>query len=243
MQQVTIPEDVRQLGTILAVWAHPDDETFVAGGLLAAAAANGQRVICLTATRGEAGKSSDESRWPKVQMGEIRTKELEVALKELGLTEHGWLSYHDGQCAKEDQAEPTEIVAEYIRKYRPDSLITFGPEGLTGHPDHQAVSRWVADGAKAAHSKARVYHAVCDPWQYKQFLAPLGKRVDIFFAIDKPPLKPAADCAIALQLTPALLSQKLRALAAMPSQMEPVLKAVPAAMRAGTFGHEYFALV
>ncbi len=243
MDQIVTPHDVTKLGTILAIWAHPDDETFVAGGLLAAAAANGQQVFCVTATRGEEGKSPDEARWPRAQMGDIRIKELEAALQELGVTEHSWLSYRDGQCSAADQAEATEKIIVFIEKYHPDSIVTFGPEGLTGHPDHQAVSRWARDAVQSTQSKAKIYQAVYDPDQYEQFLVPLDKQVNAFFAIDKPPLRPAKECAIALQLTPELLAQKLRALAAMPSQMGPTLQAVPTDMRAGTFGREYFTLV
>jgi len=241
--QIVTPQQVARLGTILAVWAHPDDETFVAGGLLASAIKNGQRVVCITATRGEQGKTSDESRWPHAQMGAIRAKELQAALQELGVAEHHWLPYHDGHCADVDQAEATATISEFIKTYRPDSIITFGPEGLTGHPDHRAVCRWASQGVKAAKSKATIYHVVCEPRQYKEFLMPLNKQVNIFFNIDKPPLVRAANCAIALQLPPEIIEQKRRALAAMPSQMEPVLVAVPPAKFAGTFGQEYFTLV
>lgn len=240
MGQITTPDDVRRLGTIVAIWAHPDDETFVAGGLLAAAAHNGQRVICVTATRGDKGDSPDQSRWPSSQMGAIRTKELAAAMRELGLTEHLWLTYGDGQCAAADQNKATATIAKLIKTYQPDSLVTFGPEGLTGHTDHQAVSRWTSEGAKLAQSKAKIYHPVYDPKQYQQFLVPLDKQVNAFFNIDKPPLARAKDCAIALRLSPKILDQKWRALMAMPSQMERTLAAIPPGAKAGTFGFEYF---
>lgn len=99
--QIHNSEDVRQLGTILSIWAHPDDETFCAGGLLAAAVNNGQTVACITATRGEAGVQ-DEARWPAEQLGDIREKELKAALKELGITNHHMLHYADGECAAVD---------------------------------------------------------------------------------------------------------------------------------------------
>lgn len=91
--------DPDQLGTILGVWAHPDDETYLSAGLMAAAARAGRRVACITATRGEEG-SWDEERWPTAKMGKIRQAELEKGLKVLGITEHYWLDYHDGKCAE-----------------------------------------------------------------------------------------------------------------------------------------------
>ena len=73
-------DDIKHLGTILFVAAHPDDETFNAGGILAAAARNGQTVIVVTATKGEGGVQ-DESRWPADSLGDIRAKELKQASK------------------------------------------------------------------------------------------------------------------------------------------------------------------
>ncbi|HYY07925.1 MAG TPA: PIG-L family deacetylase, partial [Actinomycetota bacterium] len=82
--------DVSELGAILAVWAHPDDDIFQTAGLMAAAADNGQRVVDVTATRGEGG-SMDEERWPPEQMGEVRTGELLRSLEVLGVKEHHFL--------------------------------------------------------------------------------------------------------------------------------------------------------
>ena len=59
-----------ELGTILGVWAHPDDEAYLSAGLMARAVRNGSRVVCDTATRGE-GESMDEERWPSDRMGEV----------------------------------------------------------------------------------------------------------------------------------------------------------------------------
>src|SRR5207237_1041407 len=93
------------LGTVLSVWAHPDDETYVCGGLMAAAVRQGNRVVCVTATRGELG-STDEQRWPPgPALAEVRTKELAESLAELGVSEHVWLDYPDGRCADADGGE------------------------------------------------------------------------------------------------------------------------------------------
>lgn len=239
MNQIITFADVKRLGIILSVWAHPDDESFLAAGIMAAAVKNGQQVICVTATKGEKGVQ-DESRWPVARLGEIRERELAEALHELGITQHHWLGYADGECAHDSPQEATQKIAVFIEQYQPDSILTFGPEGLTGHPDHQAVSRWVNAAVAGTRKKPAIYHAVHEPTQYETYLKPLDEQLDIFFAIDKPPLVPADDCAIALELTDDLLEQKWRSLAAQPSQMERLLKLIPPAARRGTFGREYF---
>lgn len=237
--RVTAVDDVKQLGTILSVWAHPDDETFTSGGVLAAAIENGQKVICVTATKGEKGLQ-DESRWPAAQLADIRTKEMEASMRELGIRNHQWLNYHDGECAKADPTEAVDTINQLINTYKPDSILTFGADGLTGHPDHQTVSHWVEMAVAQSTIKPQTYHVVYEPKQFEQFLVPLHKKVNVFFNIDKPPLADAAACAIAFDLPPAILQQKLRALAAQPSQMERTLAAVPDKNKKGTFGYEYF---
>lgn len=240
--QITTTDDVKQLGTILSVWAHPDDESFVAGGLLAAAVQNGQRVICITATKGEKGVQ-DESRWPAGQLADIRTKEMADSLQQLGISEHHWLDYRDGECADADPAVATAKIAALIDQYKPDTILTFGPDGLTGHPDHQTMNRWVTAAVEQSSGQPTVYHPLYDPQQYEQFLVPLHKQFNVFFNIGKPPLKAAGECEIAFELPAAILQQKIRALAAQPSQMERLLKLLTPSERAGTFGVEYFTAV
>lgn len=240
--QIVTTSDVQRLGTILSVWAHPDDESFTSGGILAAAVKNGQQVICVTATKGEKGVQ-DESRWPAAKLADIRTKEMADSLRELGIREHHWLHYHDGECATTDPAEALSTITELIDQHNPDTILTFGPDGLTGHPDHQTVSRWVEEAVAKSDGKLLVYHVVYDTAQYEQFLVPLDKKVNVFFNTDKPPLVAAKVCDIAFELPPDILQQKLRALAAQPSQMERVLAAVPKSDQKGTFGHEYFVRV
>src|SRR5205085_4502124 len=131
------------LGTVLSVWAHPDDETYVCGGLMAAAVRQGNRVVCVTATRGELG-STDEQRWPPgPALAEVRTKELAESLAELGVSEHVWLDYPDGGCADADGGEAAARIRAIAEDVAPDTVLTFGPDGLTGHSDHMTVSRWV----------------------------------------------------------------------------------------------------
>ena len=146
------------LGTILAVWAHPDDESFVAGGLLAAAADAGSRVVCLTATRGELG-TADPTRWSDTRLARTRTRELAAARAVLGIDEHRWLPFRDGECDRVSPGRGMVAVARIIEEVRPDTIVTFGPDGVTGHPDHRAVSAWTSHAWAATRSSARLLWA------------------------------------------------------------------------------------
>lgn len=226
---------VAQLGTILGIWAHPDDETFTAGGLLAVAAANGQRVANVTATRGELG-AYDESRWPREKLAEIRTKESEAAFRELGIHEHIWFDYPDAGCAEVPANEAITRLKKVIDEVHPDSIITFGPDGLTGHPDHAAVSRW----AMAAAGNVPVYQVVQDTDQYYNYLKKLDQQFNVYFNTDQPPLKPARDCDLVVRLTPEILKKKLAALHAMPSQYDSMFSSLSAEQLMPMFDTECF---
>jgi len=149
------PLTTSTLGTILAVWAHPDDESFVAGGLLAAASDAGSKVVCVTATRGEEG-TSDPDRWPDTRLARTRTRELAAAQAVLGVSEHRWLTYRDGSCDRVPSGRGMADVAQVIDEVRPDTIVTFGPDGFTGHPDHRAVSAWTSHAWAATGSSARL---------------------------------------------------------------------------------------
>ena len=67
---------------------------------------------------------------------------METALAHLGVTEHHWLDYPDGGCADVDQDEALRRVTELMAEVQPDTVLTFGPDGMTGHDDHKAACRW-----------------------------------------------------------------------------------------------------
>ena len=109
------------LGTILGVWSHPDDEAWLAGGLMAAGGARaGRRVVCVTATRGELG-TTDPVRWPLEGLAEVRTAEMRRCLELLGVTEHLWLDYPDGGCADVPPEEPVGKLVSLMEEIRPDT--------------------------------------------------------------------------------------------------------------------------
>jgi LmbE family N-acetylglucosaminyl deacetylase len=217
--------DISQLGSIMGIWAHPDDETFMVGGLLAMAAANGQQVVCVTATKGEAGVQ-DEQRWPADTLGETRANELAAALNILGITEHHWLDYQDGACSQVDEQEAVAKLVEHIDHYKPDSIITFAPDGLTGHDDHVTVARWVSLAAAQSSTKPTIWCAVHTQEIYDAAFKGIHDKFNVYFNIDVPKLVPMQACDIVLELPDEVLDKKLAALQAMPSQYETFLQGI-----------------
>jgi LmbE family N-acetylglucosaminyl deacetylase len=207
---------VAELGTVLGVWAHPDDEAYLSGGLMAIARGNGQRVVCVTATRGELG-TPDPVAWPPDRLAAERTRELANCLDILGVVEHHWLGYRDGGCADVDVALPVGRLCELIDRIRPDTVLTFGPDGITGHPDHQTVSAWTrAAFGRAAPRGSRLLHAALaerrDP-QWGALTESLG-----IYPPGLPILTPTDRLALDLVLAPDIAVRKATALAAQATQ-------------------------
>lgn len=134
--------------TILAVLAHPDDESFGLGGTLALYARKGYDTYLVCATRGEVGTVDEEHLNGFKDTAELRTAELERAAKILGLRDVFFLDYRDsGMPGTEENKHPNaqinhpveEVagrVVKYIRELKPDVVLTFDPIGGYKHPDH-----------------------------------------------------------------------------------------------------------
>ena len=219
MTTITSAKDVAVLGTILGIWAHPDDESFTMAGLMAMAVQNGQTVACVTATKGEAG-SQDEEKWPLATIGEVRSSELAAALKILGVEFHHWLDYADGGCRDVRDDEAVSRLVSFIERYQPDTIVTFPPDGITGHPDHVTVSQW-SRAASESHpgKRSRLYYAVDTKERYECFTCQMDEKFNIYFNIDEPATVPQAECDLIIKLEPDIARLKCEALAAMPSQM------------------------
>ncbi len=127
---------------VLAVFAHPDDEAFRCGGTLALLARRGVQVQILTATRGQRGSCGDPPLCSPQELPRVREEELRCACRALGIEPPRLLDYCDGTLSRVDPQEGKAHVLAAVRELRPQALITWPPDGLSGHPDHVAVSRW-----------------------------------------------------------------------------------------------------
>src|SRR5215213_3478531 len=162
--------------TLMAVLAHPDDESLGFGGTLATYASRGVDVHLLTATRGEGGRYKEARPGQPGHPGAdalagIREAEMRAAAAVLGVRDVALLEYRDQHL---DRAAPREVVhaiAAHLRRVRPDVVLTFGPDGAYGHPDHIAISQYttaaivaaadracVTPGADPPHSVAKLYY-------------------------------------------------------------------------------------
>ena len=154
--------------TLLAVLAHPDDETFGMGGTLALYARQGVQVHLVCATRGEVGEVDDKYMRDYASIADLREAELRCAAGHLGLTGVHFLNYRDSGMAgsPENQhpqalaAQPIEAVAaavtHYIRTLKPQVILTFDPIGGYRHPDHIAIHQ----------ATVLAFHAAGDPSQF-----------------------------------------------------------------------------
>jgi LmbE family N-acetylglucosaminyl deacetylase len=150
---------------LLAVFAHPDDETLGTGGILARYAAEGVETYLLTATRGQKGWFGSPEKNPGPdKLGHMRAAELDAAAQVLGLRETILLDYMDGELDRVDQAAITGTIAGYIRRGRPQVVVTFDPFGAYGHPDHIAIGQYTSAAVVAAASSSHT--SVDEPEPY-----------------------------------------------------------------------------
>jgi len=212
------------LGTVLGIWAHPDDEAFLSAGLMAAARDAGRRVVCVTATLGEHG-TDDPQRWPPPRLARVRTHEARASLAALGVTEHHLLGISDGTCAAQPPDPVVRRLANIIHSVAPDTILTFGPDGMSGHEDHQTVSRWATAARAAAAPHARLLYATTteefvDRWE------PARDVFNMFLADGLPLRTPTSALAVELRLDQAMLDRKLVALRAQASQTHGLIAAL-----------------
>jgi len=229
---------VARLGTVLGVWAHPDDEAYLSGGLMAMARDHGSRVVCVTATRGELGTPDPES-WPPERLAAVRTGELARCLEILGVSEHHWLGHRDGQCAAVPVAEAVGQLCDVIEQVGPDTVVTFGPDGITGHPDHRTVSAWVtAAFDRVAAPGARLLYAAT-PEQRVPRWRELDESLGVYLPGYPVPV-PADRLAVDLVLSPGVVARKVRALAAQETQTAGLIEIMGVETYTAWVGEESF---
>jgi LmbE family N-acetylglucosaminyl deacetylase len=228
---------VGQLGSILSIWAHPDDETYLAGGLMATARDGGQRVVCATATAGEQG-TSDPAMWPPARLGRIRRWEAAAALAVLGVGEHHILGLPDGALA-EHLDQGVAWVEQLLVEVAPDTILTFGADGATFHPDHIALHHWVTEAWERLGRPARLLYAAMTDEHLDRF----GRgyeQVGVYMTDERPTGVARDDLAVHLGLDGPLLDRKVTALRAMATQTGDLLSVVGLAAYSAQIAEEAF---
>jgi LmbE family N-acetylglucosaminyl deacetylase len=137
--------------TLIGIFAHPDDEGS-ASGSLGQAAAQGHRAYVVCATRGDGvdAKISDPALATPETLGAVRSEELACACARLGVQPPIFLGYQDGDVDQVPLEDAARAVARLLRELQPQIVITHGPEGGYGHPDHIAVSHFTTRGFELA---------------------------------------------------------------------------------------------
>jgi len=159
---------------LMAVLAHPDDETLGTGGTLVHYGAQGIETYVVTATRGQRGRYKEHRDGPghpgPERLGQIREAELRAAVQVLGVREVELLGYMDGDLDRADPREAIGRIAACVRRVHPQVVVTFAPEGGYGHPDHIATCQFTtaamvaaadpahAPGGPAPHAVSKLYY-------------------------------------------------------------------------------------
>ena len=213
------------MGTILSVWAHPDDETYLAAGIMAAARDMGQRVVCASATAGEHG-TGDPDVWPPDRLGRVRRWEAAAAMAVLGVREHHVSGMPDGGLEDHDAAG-TAWAGRLLDEVRPDTILTFGPDGVTYHPDHIAVHRWVTAAWRERGGRGRLLYAVATVEHLDRF-RDLYEEWDMYMSDERPVGIPTDELSVYVRLHGFELDRKLTALRAMATQTRDVIDLIGA---------------
>jgi N-acetyl-1-D-myo-inositol-2-amino-2-deoxy-alpha-D-glucopyranoside deacetylase len=226
---------------VLAVFAHPDDESLLAGGTLAACAAAGRRVSIVSMTRGERGPGGLSG------LGQVREGELQVAARALGVDAAECLDYPDGELGGVDEDEAAQTLARLLERERPELVISFSDEGLYWHPDHLAVLH-LLNAALALLGRggapAWLYGATWPQGHARRLVSLMrarGLTADLW-GLDPDAFGAAADSITTLLDVRPFLPAKLAALRAYASQIGPshLLSVLPDDLAEEFLGREYF---
>src|SRR4029079_5905574 len=192
-------------GRLMAVLAHPDDESLGVGGTLAKYASAGVEVFLITATRGDSGRFrgyrlGDHHHPGRLALANIREGELLAAASALGVREVSILDYHDQQLDRATPREAVATIAGHMRRVQPDVVVTFGPDGAYGHPDHVAISQFTAAAIVAAadpafplkgikgeepHSVSKLYYIAWPESTWKAYQSAFRKLVSTVDGIER----------------------------------------------------------
>ena len=247
---------------LMAVLAHPDDESLGIGGTLAKYASEGVDVFLLTATRGDNGhyrgySTADRQHPGSSALAKIRETELRAAAAELGVREVSLLDYRDQHLDRADPREAVAAIARHLRRVQPQVVVTFGPDGAYGHPDHVAISQFTtaavvaaADSSFAAdrtetapaHAVSKLYYVAWPESAWSAYRAAFGKLLSTVDGVERRPV-PWPDWAVTTFLdTRAVWLRVWRAISCHESQIaaNDRLQQLSAADHEALWGRQFF---
>lgn len=250
------------MATLLVALAHPDDETFGSGGLMARAVEEGHRVVIVCATRGEVGEIADPALATPETLGAVREAELRSAARALGVGDVRVLGHRDSGMAGTPEnehpqallnADPETVVGQLVREIRdvrPDVVVTFEPGGIYGHPDHMVISQRVTaaveraaagDGDGTPHRVARLYYIAVPRSvvrMFKDFAEQSGAQWGAGMDVDAAP--DDSEITARVDVTPWIERKKAAVLAH--ATQEGTVKGMPDDFRDRMFATEWFML-
>jgi len=156
-------------------------------------------------------------------LGQVRQHELAAALNIIGVTEHYWLDYRDGDCQNVATDEACKRLRKIFDMVHPDTVLTFGPDGLTGHADHTAVGNWARAVAAGVNPRPLLYEVVESKERYTAVGKQCNELLNMYFNTDEPYMLPEAAMDICFPLPPGLLDKKIASLRAHSSQTEKLM--------------------
>lgn len=226
---------------MLGIWAHPDDEAYLSSGLMARAVEAGSRVVCATATRGEGG-SLDPVRWPPATLGEVREQELMRCLALLGVTEHRFMDLPDVDWHTPLPDEGADVVLDLVNEVQPMTVLTFGPDGMTGHEGHKSVSYWTKSAFDlAAPPGSKLYYAVISQSWADEFV-PLLQSHGVYQEGAEIPIVPDDEVNLHIDLNDEEIARKMAALQEHHSQLFGLVEVFGEDLLAKAMRGEYFVL-
>jgi LmbE family N-acetylglucosaminyl deacetylase len=192
----------------------------------------------VTATRGEHG-TDDPDTFPPDVLARHRERELAESLRVVGVEEHGWLGYADGSLAAADRHLAVTTLQRLIAEVTPDTIVTFGPDGMTGHTDHRTISSWATEAWRRSGSPAALWYATLTP-DFHATWGTLNEQLGLWFEGSQPPVSPTEDLAARVVCDGSLLDLKHRALRAHASQTRGLEERVGAATYRSWWSTECF---
>ncbi|MEQ6901397.1 PIG-L family deacetylase [Nocardioides sp. YIM 152588] len=208
--------------SLLGLWAHPDDESYLSAGLMQRTLRAGGRVTVVALTDGEAGFGEDDPRGVAERRA-LRRAELGAAMAAIGVTDIRFLGHPDGGLADVPAVGVLDRLVGIAHEVRPDVVVTFGPDGITGHDDHVIAGRLAAEAWRAWGSGELWQAAKTDAWldEWRTLHDELG-----IWMTEEPTGVPEDEIAAVLDLTADELDRKRAALAGHASQSDVVAAAM-----------------